>query len=74
MSRLNWPSNILESEVLGIVGSRHAKDDELKHLDDDDDLKDGDTVNALVRDVANESELSLSLLNSRLQGCKQFDL
>lgn len=66
MSRLNWPSEKLASEVTGKVEARHVHDSNLKHLDDEVDLREGDTVNSLVRDVINEKELSLSLLNSRL--------
>ena len=64
MSRLKWPSDQLEN-VVGIIEGRHVKDNDLQHLDDAD-LREGDIVNALVRDILGENKLSLSFLNSRL--------
>ena len=50
---------------MGIVEGRHVKDNDLQHLDDAD-LREGDIVNALVREILGENKLSLSFLNSRL--------
>lgn len=72
VSRLGWPSEDLR-DTLGLVEARHAKDEQMQHLVESS-LSVGDTVNALVRDVVGSGELSLSLLNSRLQGSKQTNL
>lgn len=72
VSRLGCPSEDLR-DTLGLVEARHAKDEQMQHLVESS-LSVGDTVNALVRDVVGSGELSLSLLNSRLQGSKQTTL